>query len=231
MADTGGGSLRRITLAATRTGRGADWRTHVRRIAYASAVLADGRLVCYGGEYSDASGVVSPDFTNTCEIYDPVANTWTTFDPPTRLGLDQPWKEIGDAVSTLLPDGTFLMGSLLDANVAKLDPTTLTWTAMSKHPDLGNSDEDGWVLMPDNTVVGPSCQLPPSTWIYQIATDEWVRGSDLLVNIIEKEDEEIGPGFCCMTDARSSSAAMDTTRFIRRMQTRNGRTRLICRHR
>jgi Kelch motif len=168
---------------------------HVGRIAYASAVLADGRLVCCGGEYSDASGVVSPDFTNTCEIYDPVANAWTTFDPPTRLGLDQPWKEIGDAVSTLLPDGTFLMGSLLDANVAKLEPTTLTWTAMSKRPDVGNSDEDGWVLMPDNTVVGPSCQLPPSTWVYHIATDQWVRGNDLPVNIIEKEDEEIGPGF------------------------------------
>jgi len=40
-----------------------------------------------GGEYSDASGTVQLDWTNTCEIYDPVQDTWSSFD---RVDRRQP---------------------------------------------------------------------------------------------------------------------------------------------
>src|SRR5690242_16652064 len=39
---------------------------------YASAVLADGRVIVGGGEYSDAGGD-----TDRCEIYDPRTDAWT----------------------------------------------------------------------------------------------------------------------------------------------------------
>ena len=41
--------------------------------AFASAVLADGRLLIIGGEYN----FVNFALTNLGAIYDPVANTWT----------------------------------------------------------------------------------------------------------------------------------------------------------
>ncbi len=169
--------------------------SNLSRTFYASAVLADGRVVVCGGEYSDASGPVEEDMNNTCEIYDPVANTWTTFASPTKPGATgKVWSEIGDAPCTLLPRGELLLGSDADGNIAKLDPTTLTWTAMSPRQRVGSSDEDSWVLMPDNTIVAPSCQDSPTTWVYDIAGDSWTAGNHLLNNIVDTNTDEIGPG-------------------------------------
>ncbi len=56
---------------------------------FASAVLADGRLLVCGGEYSDVSGSNSQDNTGKRELYDPVANSWTEISPPagvTQIG-------------------------------------------------------------------------------------------------------------------------------------------------
>lgn len=43
------------------------------RLFFSTATLPDGRIFAIGGEY--------PTFSNTAEIYDPVANTWTPVDP------------------------------------------------------------------------------------------------------------------------------------------------------
>src|SRR5215472_163751 len=178
------------------------WRrladSNVARTFYASGVLADGRVVVCGGEYSeDSLGMVHKDWNNSCEIYDPVANTWTMIPTPiTPAPNPVVWANIGDAPCAVLPDGTFLLGSDNDSNIAKLDPISLTWTAMN--PRLGGftSDEDSWVLMPDNTVVGPSCELPPynTTWFYMIDNDSWGRSNDLPNGIVDPSDSEIGPG-------------------------------------
>ena len=76
---------------------------HHQRLYYASAVLSDGRVFVAGGEYSDAGGD-----TDKAEIYDPVANTWTSIGNPG-------WGEIGDAAASLLADGRLLAGNLVDA--------------------------------------------------------------------------------------------------------------------
>jgi hypothetical protein len=181
--------------------------SNLSRTFYASGVLADGRVVVCGGEYSaDPFGMIEQNSTNTCEIYDPVANTWTPFASPTSPGANpKTWAHIGDAPCAVLPDGTFLLGSDLDSNIAKLDPSTLTWTAMKPRPPVSQtvgtiavtSDEDSWVLMPDSTVVGPSCQAddPPTTWIYSVGPpDNWTQGNDLTNSVVETDDNEIGPG-------------------------------------
>jgi hypothetical protein len=49
---------------------------------FASAVLADGRLVITGGEYNNDTFAL----TNLGAIYDPKANTWTALAPPNRTG-------------------------------------------------------------------------------------------------------------------------------------------------
>ena len=172
--------------------------SNVARTFYASGVLADGRVVVCGGEYSENSlGMVQQDWNNTCEIYDPAANTWTTFPPPmTPAPNAAAWVAIGDAPCAVLPDGRFMLGSDNDANIAILDPQTLTWTPMNPRQGGFTSDEDSWVLMPDNTVVGPSCELAPynTTWVYSIATDTWKQGNSLPQGIVDPSDNEIGPG-------------------------------------
>lgn len=74
------------------------------RLYFASAVLADGRVIVCGGEYSDASGSFSQDDTNTCEIYDPVANSWNTLPAPTSTANPATtWAQVGDSPCTVLP--------------------------------------------------------------------------------------------------------------------------------
>lgn len=62
---------------------------HVARLYFASAVLADGRVIVCGGEYSDVGGINTENETNRCEIYDPVADTWTE-----RSSTEQRWHSL-----------------------------------------------------------------------------------------------------------------------------------------
>src|SRR5215475_2596067 len=75
---------------------------------FASAVLADGRLVISGGEYLFDSFA----FTNMGAIYDPVQDKWTA------LGHPKGWGFIGDSPSVVLPDGKFLVGEKFKKNMA-----------------------------------------------------------------------------------------------------------------
>jgi hypothetical protein len=47
----------------------------VARLYFASQIMPDGRLFVAGGEYSGPA--LQPNWSNTGEIYDPLANTWT----------------------------------------------------------------------------------------------------------------------------------------------------------
>lgn len=162
---------------------------------FASAVLADGRVLVCGGEYSDKAGTITDSEDNTCEIYDPVADTWSPVPTPPLPGSSGAvWGTIGDAPCAVLPDGTFLLGSNDTPNVASLDPATLTWTAMSPRSP-GRSDEESWVLMPDDTIAAPSCDSAPTTWVYHIGFDQWVNGNPLPANMsLVNVQSEIGPG-------------------------------------
>jgi hypothetical protein len=169
---------------------------NVARRYFTSGVLADGRVVVCGGEYTVSNGALVNTDSNACEIYDPVANTWTVFTGPSAGSPPAVWANIGDAPCAVLPQGAFLMGSINNANIAKLDPATLTWTAMNQRPSA-NSSEESWVLMPDNTISAPSNINPGTTWVYSIASDTWTQGNNLPNNIIEPvpgDVGEIGPG-------------------------------------
>src|ERR1700733_8645195 len=110
---------------------------------FASAVLADGRLVIIGGEYNHGQFAL----TNQGAIYDPKKDTWTS------LGHPKGWGYIGDSPSAVLPDGRFVVGRKLDHRLAALDPKTLQWTEFN---DTGKRDfnaEEGWTLMPDGSIL------------------------------------------------------------------------------
>lgn len=170
--------------------------SNVGRKYFASAVLADGRVVVCGGEYSDASGSDQGDDTNACEIYDPLADTWTVFAGPMTPGPNPvAWPQIGDSPCVVLPDGSFLLGQFSGGgNVAKLDPATLTWSAMNARTN--RSAEESWVLMSDNTIVSVNCDNPPGTWLYNIGTDAWSASTNLPTSIVLPPPgavSEIGP--------------------------------------
>jgi hypothetical protein len=58
---------------------GRKWRRGCCRDFFVSQVLRDGRFWLVGGEYTGPG--LLPNWGNTGEIYDPVANTWTAIAP------------------------------------------------------------------------------------------------------------------------------------------------------
>jgi len=168
--------------------------SNVGRKYFASAVLADGRLLVCGGEYSDASGSNSQDETARSEIYDPVANTWTEIASPPGVA------QIGDSACCLLPDGRFFLGSFNGATTFVFDPATGNWTATANKRDSGS--EETWVLMPDNTIVVPQCSSSPNAEKYIIGSDSWIAAGMLAASIVEAASLELGPGLL-LTDGRA----------------------------
>jgi hypothetical protein len=179
---------------------------------FSSAVLADGRLIVCGGEYSDGSGTNSQDESNLCEIFDPVANTWTTIAPPTG------WTQIGDGACSLLPDGKFYIGNLNDKRTVLFDPANGTWTAKASKGDI--SSEESWVLMPNNTIVTAQCNSHPSSEKYTIATDSWLNEGNIPVDLVENSSIEIGPAVL-LPDGRAFFVGATGTTAIYTMQPAN----------
>ena len=155
--------------------------------AFASAVLADGRVVVVGGEYTEVicpSGASPPcfafDLTNLGAIYDPQSNTWTMLPPP----QSPHFQCIGDAPSTVLADGRLIIGSKLYQDLAALDPRTLTWSLISAtgKTDTMNSEE-GWTLLPDGSFFTLDVAKAPSSERFLLSapgstTGVWVNSGN-----------------------------------------------------
>ncbi len=148
---------------------------------YASAVLRDGRVIVAGGEYEETQGQV---WLNAAEIYNPVTNTWTSIATPSGF------TQIGDATSCLLPDGRFMIGAPNSNKIAIYDPTANSWTAAASK----TSNEETWVLLPDQTVLTVDCNGHPKSEKYLIAADKWVTAGNVPVDLVKGSDIEIGPG-------------------------------------
>jgi hypothetical protein len=140
---------------------------------FASAVLADGRVVIVGGEYNFGSFVL----TNEGPIYDPAANTWAALAPPTG------WDYIGDSPSAVVPNGQLLIGRKLDTLMAELDPATLRWTAMAS---TGKSDfdaEEGWTLLPDGSTLTFDVKNAPNSERYIPSMQTWFSAGSTIVDL------------------------------------------------
>lgn len=173
------------------------WRrvadAHVGRKYFASAILADGRLLVCGGEYTDASGMNAQDESNTCEIYDPVADSWTVINPPMDSG-GALWGSIGDAACTLLSNGTFLLGNSSDRRTAIFDPAANTWVQVgSKNM---RTSEESWVLLADGTVITANCTGHPTSEKFVPGSNTWMADRNVpnANDLVEDASKEIGPG-------------------------------------
>lgn len=141
--------------------------------AFASAVLADGRVVIAGGEYLGGTFTL----TNKCAIYDPKTATWANLAPPAS------WLYIGDSPSAVLPNGTYVIGNKLTTQIAALNPKTLTWTMLSS---AGKSDfdaEEGWTLMPDGSILTADVKNAPNSERYLTSLHKWITAGSTIVDL------------------------------------------------
>jgi hypothetical protein len=141
--------------------------------AFASQVLADGRVLIEGGEYNFGNFAL----TNLGAVYDPIKNTWTKVSPP------KGWKNIGDSPSVVLPDGTFLLGDKLHKRMASLDPATMKWTEVSSKGKADFNAEEGWTLMPDGTVLTYDVKDSPNSESYNSAKGKWSSLGSTVANL------------------------------------------------
>jgi hypothetical protein len=140
---------------------------------FASAVLADGRLVITGGEYNGNQFAL----TNKGAIYDPGTNKWTTLKHP------KGWTYIGDSPSVVLPSGKFVVGNKLTMQIAELDPKTLTWTLLGSTGKSDFNAEEGWTLLPTGSILTADVKNAPNSEIYSPTVQEWVSAGSTIVDL------------------------------------------------
>ncbi|MGA2352884.1 MAG: hypothetical protein ABSG02_00210 [Terriglobales bacterium] len=143
--------------------------------AEASAVLADGRLIIEGGEYSGCGAEFT--LTNQGAIYDPVANTWTTVTPP------KGWNYIGDSPSLVLPNGDYVIGNKLTKQMRELNPKTMKWTSLSSKGKKDFDAEEGWTLLPNGSILTADVKAAPNSEIYTPSLKEWVTAGSTIVDL------------------------------------------------
>jgi Kelch motif len=156
------------------------WRRY-----YVSAVLLDGRVLICGGEQTGDG-----EDTNKGEIYDPVADTWTNIAAPT-------WTQVGDAASCALPDGRVLIGALLSGDCMIYDPAADSWASAAVHS--GRTNEESWILLPDNTIVTVQCFTPFRGQKYVISNDTWQDEGAVPVTLVDPVMHEVGPAMLLYT--------------------------------
>ena len=164
-----------------------------RPLYFASAVLADGRLVVIGGEYNNLSAV----WTNIGFIYDPVTNSWST-----QLTEVFGGGQIGDAQGIVIADGTFLLTDITTGNIEALDASTLTFTALNPPGKDDQNNEENWTLLPDGTILTVDAFIPSSSEIYDPSSNQWLPAVAMPVNLADccgaadgvGNSSEVGPG-------------------------------------
>lgn len=148
--------------------------------AFASAVLADGRLLIEGGEYNFGGFAL----TNLGAVYDPRTNAWTPLQPPPGWGF------IGDSPSVVLPSGIFLIGNKLVKNVAALNPKTMKWVQGIAPGKADFNAEEGWTLMPDGTVLTYDVKDAPNSERFFPSKKRWETAGSTIVDL----HSPYGPG-------------------------------------
>ncbi len=178
MAQEAGVSNKFFKLTPDATGNYHDgtWTTQapmsLERLYMGSNVLPSGKVFVLGGEYTGPSG--TNNWINSGEIYDPVANTWSSIP-------NFPQSEFGDDPTVLLPNGKILAGYLSGTQTYLYNPATNTWaqTGSKLHNDA--SDEETWILLPDGSVLTVDVFANNRSQRYVPSTGRWVDAGNVPV--------------------------------------------------
>jgi len=156
---------------------------------FASAVLADGKVIVEGGEQNFSQYV----WTTLGAIYDPVANTWTNVNPPSG------WSTIGDASGVVLFNKTFMLANCCDRQQALFDEATLTWTATGSGK-FDSDDEEGWTLLPTGDVLTVDAYTDvndpngTNSELYTPSSGSWASAGSTIVQLWDSHGSyEVGP--------------------------------------
>jgi hypothetical protein len=156
---------------------------------FGSAVLADGNVIVEGGEQNFSQYV----WTTMGAYYNPLANTWTSVNPPSG------WNTIGDASSVVLFNKTFMLANCCDRQQALLDESTMTWTDTGTGKADSN-DEEGWTLLPGGNVLTVDAYTdvndPSGTnsELYNPGTGSWSTAGSTIVQLWDSHGSyEVGP--------------------------------------
>lgn len=170
------------------------------------SVLPDGRVVVIGGEFNQAPGGTNESTLGY--VFNPTASggsgQWSS---AISLGTTG-WTQIGDSSCVVLPNKTFVVGGLGNAQMASLDLNTLTLSLVNS-PNLENSkadnnSEEGWTVLPDGTMLTVDTSLSGGSGspskigeIFNPTTDLWSptesTGVELVGNVPTCCVPEMGP--------------------------------------
>jgi hypothetical protein len=158
---------------------------------YASNVLRDGRVFVLGGEDSGPNG--NANWTNTGEIYDPIAGAWTNI-------TDFPRPQFGDDPTELLPDGRVLAGYLSGPQTYIYDPAIDVWSPAGTKLRNDRSDEETWMKLPDDSILSYDVFTASNgvahSQRYLPSQDLWVDAGDVPVILSNAQvGFELGPAF------------------------------------
>jgi hypothetical protein len=163
---------------------------------FASAVLADGRVVVIGGEYNGGG----PVWTNIGFLYNPVANTWSAqlTVPATFIGTGGAGTGgIGDAQCIVLQNGTMLLACTANMDIASFNPATLTFTALAPTGKDDLNDQENWNILPNGKVLTVDSRIQQRSETYNSATNAWEAAVDTIVNLADTgtntNSKEVGP--------------------------------------
>jgi hypothetical protein len=153
---------------------------------FASQVMSNGTLVVCGGETCSYGQECA-----SCQLYDPFATPSST--NPATLVSPPGWTNIGDAPSSILPNGQMLMGNI-DGNTnqaAVFDPATMSWSIVR-----GSSDqEEGYVLLQTGDVLTANVSYQTSMRYSPGSTGFVADGNvPVMLGAPESTGQEIGPG-------------------------------------
>ncbi len=169
---------------------------------HATAVLPDGRMIVEGGEYN----LLLPTRTNLGAIYDPRRDEWTSVNPPAG------WTKIGDATSTVLADGTFMLGNCCTPEAALFNPEDLSWTPTGAGK-YDTNNEEGWTLLPNGKVLTVDAYVPThgfpyiptgmNSEIYDPESGTWASAGSTVVQLWDSwllcgersQEPKFGPSF------------------------------------
>jgi len=149
---------------------------------FASAVLADGRVLVEGGEYNFLQFAE----TNKGSIYNPTTDSWTPVNPPAG------WSSIGDSPCVVLNNGTFMMGQNSSKKQVLFNATTLTWSTVGS----GKADtysEEGFAIIPGGSVLTVDCANGTNSELFNPTTGQWTTAGSTIVKLPDASSLEIGP--------------------------------------
>jgi hypothetical protein len=159
---------------------------------FACSVLRNGHVFVAGGEYNGTNAQVE---LGAAEIYDPVADSWTS------IGIPSGWTNIGDAPSVVLPDGRVLLGDIFGNRTAIYNPATNTWSAGPTKDDA-RCTEETWILLADETVLVIECDNRPRTEKYVAGANQFVSTGNTPVTLVDAGSDEVGAGLA-LPDGRA----------------------------